>query len=295
MNILSKLWVLIRKSRQATTWSLAVTSLIFAFVPESVFGRIKWSLIPLLISVISDGIFNGDEINIVYNRVLLFLIIWFIFTVCIIARLAFRQSITIEDEDFIIKVKYGDLLAEKKCKRVICFDECFSTSVGEACNDIKPSSICGQYLQSTPNLNIAKLIASAGVTQSRKKSKYKSQNKYDSGTIVPNGDDLLIAFVPLDESGKGVFSSYEDYLKSLFSIWKELDKYYAQQDVCISIFGAGITRIGCGSGRSLSQQELLNRIIESYRLSPYKLKKPNVLKIICRKQANFSLNNIRVN
>lgn len=126
----------------------------------------------------------------------------------------------------------------------------------------------------------------------RSKSKYGNRTRYKHGSIVPNGDDLLMAFVPLDESGRGIFRSVMDYRNSLLNMWDEIDKHYGQCDVCIPILGSGITRIGNGSTAQLSQQELLDMIIWSYKMNPHKLKKPYKLRIICKSADEFSLNNI---
>uniref|UniRef100_UPI004028B1B0 macro domain-containing protein n=1 Tax=Segatella hominis TaxID=2518605 RepID=UPI004028B1B0 len=291
MHILKVLWDLIKRSQKIAVWVLSVVSVVFTFVPESVFATIKkWSFISqYIVGLLGDNL-SIENINIIFNRLLLFATVWGIFTVVKIVKLYFIKSVTIKGNDFIVEVKYGDILKEVDCRRVIAFDECFTTVVGNAPNEIKPSSICGQYLQSNPGIDIPELISSIHLTPDRRKSLYRHNIRYKSGTIVPNGNDLLLAFAPLDETGRGVFPSYKEYLDSLFYLWKELDKYYAQQDVSISILGSGITRIGDGMGSFISQQELLDMIIESYKLSPYKIKKPHTLRIICRKDNDFSLN-----
>ncbi|MFR6395782.1 MAG: macro domain-containing protein [Eubacterium ventriosum] len=186
-------------------------------------------------------------------------------------------------------VEYGDLLKTKKCKRVINFDECFSTNIGEAPADVKETSICGQYLINNPDLDIQKLILDSQLKPLKSKSKYKNKERYESGRIVPNGDDLLMAFVTLDKNGSGRFFTRDEYMKCLSILWKEIDIYYGQQDVCIPIFGAGLTRFEGGVGASISQQELLNMIIWSYKLSSYKIKSPYKLRIICKKSKGFSI------
>lgn len=278
--------------KKGVTWAFAIITIIFTFIPESFFSAIKWKSIPQFIVELSSNTFNYDDINIVCNRLLLFIVIWILVTILYSIFICCRKSVTIKDEDFIIKIKYGNIFKEKDCKRVIPFDECFTTIVGNAPHEIKSTSICGQYLNANPSLDVQQLVTDAHLIKERRKSKFRNQDRYKSGSIVPNGNDLLLAFAPLDESGKGVFSSYKDYLDSLFLLWKELDKYYAQQDVCISILGSGITRIGDGMGNVFSQQKLLEMIIESYKLSPYKLKKPYELRIICRKNNDFSIKNI---
>ena len=125
----------------------------------------------------------------------------------------------------------------------------------------------------------------------REASKFNNQDRYESGRIVPNGDDLLLAFAKLDESGLGRLSR-DEYLECLSILWKEIDKYFGQKDVCIPILGSGITRIEGGSGASLSQQELLDMIIWSYKLSSHKIKEPHSLRVICKRQEDFSLDKI---
>lgn len=59
--------------------------------------------------------------------------------------------------------------------------------------------------------------------------------------------------------------------------------------MCISILGSGNTRMDSGL---LNQQELLDIIISSYKLSSHKIKSPYKLHIVCKKNDDFSLNQI---
>jgi hypothetical protein len=203
-----------------------------------------------------------------------------------------RNHIIIKGYNYSISVEYGDIVEDyKDCKRVINFDECFTTKVGEKTADINPSSICGQYLKAHPNLDVQQLIANANI-KSEHESKYRQKRCYDSGTIVTNGDDLLMAFAKLDERGKGRFFSRDEYLRCLDLLWKELENNYSEKDVCVPILGAGTTSFDGGSGASISQQDLLNMMIWSYKLSSHKIKSPHKLRIICRRNKGFSINNI---
>lgn len=65
----------------------------------------------------------------------------------------------------------------RDCRKVIPFDECFTTSVGDSPTDVKPTSICGQYLEKHPIQDIQRLIDNARLKSS--KSKSKCQNKKD--------------------------------------------------------------------------------------------------------------------
>ena len=58
---------------------------------------------------------------------------------------------------------------------------------------------------------------------------FNNQTKYESGLIVPYGDDLLLAFAKLDINGKGYFPTREAYLNSLAVMWSEIYKYNQQK------------------------------------------------------------------
>ncbi len=254
-----------------------LVSIAFMFIPESLFEKYilfsKWSV----------------ELNIIINRILFSLILACITILAYVIYKYNRKKIVLKGKDYIIEVKYGDIKKEKNCKKVINFDECYTTEIGDLPHQIKENSICGQYLLQHTDLDINNLILKNKIKQCDTNSKFNNKIRYASGTIIPNGDDLLMAFAKLDEEGLGKFFSNKEYLESLSNLWKEIDKYYGQNDVCIPILGSGLTRI---NDASLSQQELLTKIILSYKLSPYKIKKPYKLRIICKKNDDFSLNKI---
>lgn len=254
-----------------------LVSISFMFIPESLFARYN------IFSNISN------EMNIIVNRVLFLLEIIVISIILSVIYICIRKKVTIKGHNYIIQIEYGDIYKIKKCKRVINFDECFTTTIGDSPSDIKSTSICGQYILKNPDIDIDTLIANANLKPAKTNSKFQNKVRYNSGKLVPNGDDLLMAFVRLDRNGKGMFFSYQEFLDCLSTLWEEIDKYYAQKDVCIPILGAGLTRI---NGQSLNQQELLDIIIMSYKMNIYKIKKPYKLRIICKRNDGFSLNNI---
>ncbi|EHR9038944.1 macro domain-containing protein [Clostridium perfringens] len=266
--------------KKSNTWALSIVTVAFTFVPETIFGKLK--LLP-------DA---SDEVNIVLTRVLAFIVVLLLSILINALYLHFRRRICIKGKNYNIQIEYGDLLKMRACKKVINFDECFTTVVGEKTSEIKPSSICGQYLINNPIKDIKSLINKANVKPAKSKSKYKNKDRYDSGKLVPNGDYLLMAFAKLDKNGAGRFFSRDEFLECLSLLWKEIDKYYAQKDVCIPILGSGITRMDGESSGILTQQELLDIIIYSYKLSSCKVKPPYKLHIVCKKDENFSLNKI---
>ena len=105
-----------------------------------------------------------------------------------------------------------------KCKKVIPFDECYTTSVGNLPSDINPDSICGQYLSKNPIQDMQTLINNANLQPAKNKSKYQNKECYTSGKLVQNGNDLLLAFAKLDKDGLGCLTR-EEYLDSLSVLW----------------------------------------------------------------------------
>lgn len=278
--------------KKSTVWAFGAISVLFTFLPESFFEIKKWLISEIVAKNVKAETIKINELNVLINRCLCFLLIWILAAIAYGLFLKFKWFITIKGKNYAIRVEYGDLLKAKKCRKVISFDECYTTHVGTNPGDIKPTSICGQYLQSNQNLNVQQLITNANISPESTKSKYRNRDRYKSGSIIQNGNDLLLAFAPLDANGRGRFCSRSEYIACLSTMWEELHKYYNQQDISISILGSGQTYIDGNSGTSLSQQELLDIIILSYKLSPHKIKSPHKLRIVCRKSEDFSLNDI---
>lgn len=278
--------------KKSVAAAFAAVTGVFTFVPESFFANHEWITQNFLdqCNWISDV--SATEINVVISRLICFGLIWIVTAAVYILFLALRRWITIRGENYSIRVEYGNILKKRNCKRVINFDECFTTYVGDKTADINPTSICGQYLTAYPDLDVQKLIDTANIAPARAKSRYQQKTRYDSGTIVPNGNDLLMAFAKLDEKGKGRFFSRDEYLQCLNLLWKELENHYSEQDVCVPILGSGTTSFDGGAGASISQQDLLDMMIWSYKLSSHKIKAPHKLRIVCKKNSGFSINKI---
>ena len=257
-------------------WAVGITSAIFAITPESVFIRYK---LPFNIA---------DDLNLVLTRVAFFAGVFILFTLGNLVYLPCRWKVNIKGRNYHIQIKYGNLLRMRKGKTIIPFDECFTTSVGKEPGDINPDSICGQYLKEHPIQDMKSLIDQAHLCPASEMSKFQGKIKYLSGKLVPNGDYLLMSFAKLDKDGLGKMTR-QDFLDCLSILWEEIDKYYGQQDINMPILGSGVTRF---EDTSLTQQELLDIVIESYKLSTRKIKTPCKLRIICKRREGFSLNRI---
>lgn len=278
--------------KKSSAPAFAIVTGIFTVVPESFFANCRWITQEFLNQCKCFSGLDATGINIIISRFVCFVLVGTAVSVIYALFLWSRRWTTLQGKNYAIRVEYGDILKKKNCKRVINFDECFTTKVGNGIADINPTSICGQYLLAHPDLDMQKLINAAQITPALAKSRYQKKTRYESGTIVPNGDDLLMAFAKLDERGKGCFFFRDEYLRCLELLWKELENYYSEKDVCVPILGAGTTSFYGGSGESISQQDFLDMMIWSYKLSSHKIKAPHKLRIVCRKNSGFSINNI---
>lgn len=234
---------------------------------------------------------DADDCNIIIGKVILFLGLFLISTVISLAYSHFRRKAKVKGNNYTVVVEYGDLL-KKKGQRLINFDECFTTKVGTGTADIKPDTVCGQYLIQNPGLNIQEIIYASGVQPCTEKSKYKNSICYEPGTIVVNGNDLLMAFTRLEANGKSMKFTVEEYLTCLNTMWEEIDNHYCNKDVYIPVLGSGVARFENGISQSISKQELVDLMISSYKLSPYKIKSNNSLHIVCRKGDDFSMDKV---
>lgn len=262
--------------KRCATVALSITTGIFTFVPESCFSR------GILVFNISE------QTAIILNR-LLTLVIVFVLTVVISAYWRRnRKYVTIKGDCYSIRVEYGNLFEISDRKKVIAFDECFTTKVGDDPSDVNPASVCGQFLQQHPIENMQSLIDSVHLKPAKGKSKFQGKTRYESGRLVPYEDYLLLSFAKLNSNGLGELTR-DEFLECLSILWREIDMYYGQKDVVLPILGSGVTRMG---DDSLTQQKLLDIIIASYKLSSHKIKRPHQLHIVCKRSDDFSLNKI---
>ncbi len=261
--------------KKSAAYAVTIFSFVLTVVPEDVFKSISlcknWS----------------DTVVILVNRLLLILGIWLVTMMIYKIIISIKWWKIIDGNNYTIVVKYKDIFKMKNCKKVIPFDECFTATVGNAPGDINAASICGQYLSKYFREDMQQLISEIQL-KPKGKSKYQGLDRYEPGVLIPNQEYLLMAFAKLDKNGSGRLTR-DEYVECLAVLWKEIDKYYGQQDICIPILGSGVTRM---EDSALKQQQLLDIIIASYKLSADKIKKPNKLYIVCRKSDDFSLSKI---
>lgn len=274
--------------KKSASKAFLIVTTIFTFVPEDFFANIEWGTKDIIEQCKPFSDIDPKIFNVIISRFVCLLIVWGFCALLYALFQKLRWWTTIKGSNYSIRIEYGDIHKKKNCKRVINFDECFTTSVGDRIADVKSGSICGQYLRLHPGIDVQALIAASDVKPAEYRSKYQHQICYTPGTIVPYGDDLLLAFAKLDERGKGRLTR-DEYLECLDLMWKGIELTYAGKDVCIPVLGAGITYMEDGSGASIAQQDLLDMIIWSYKLCSHKIKSPHRLHIVCARNKDFSI------
>jgi len=265
-------------------YSLATASTLLAIFPEKLFDN----LITINFQVFTPEINNA--LHIASARIIFVVAIFFLFSIFSLIK-CYICGLSIPIHGAKLKIEYGDILKKHNCRRVINFDECFTITVGHRPQDIQPGSLCGQYLTQYPMSTTERqaLIAQSGIKPCALNSRFSGWTRYKSGLIISRNDDLLLAFARLDENGNA-WMTYKWYIECLNLFWKELRKYCSYTDVCIPILGAGLTHF---DGHPYTQQELLDIMVSSYRLSSDKLEPHCTLRIICSPADGFSLFNIR--
>ena len=225
-----------------------------------------------------------------FYKLFFFIFIFLIFAIGLTFYYALRIKRKINGIDYSVEIRYSDVFSIKNCIPVVNSDECFTSKLGDAPGDIKPSSTFGQYLLKHQDLDMLKIIKKNQIKPEDTRSKFKNQVCYKPGTILYNDDALILAFARLDNNGCAEFKSLEDYMNCLSYMWQEIKSKHGDRNVAISVLGSGRTKI-CGV--ALSKQEILDYLILSYKLSYYKLQR-NYKLIICCDRDSISLDNIRI-
>lgn len=190
-----------------------------------------------------------------------------------------------------VQIKVGDIFKQDELK-VIPFNEYFDTKVDNVI--IGEKSLNGQYINKyhpdpkqldtfiSEDKSIKDDIISTHVKRNGKTIKYKL------GSSVLINDYVLTAFTKFDEKNKAFLSIY-DYLNFLVYFWDEINRIYAQKSVSVPIFGSGITRFR-GGFEDIDDNELLNIMIWTFKISKIKFKYPAKLSIIIHEKKIDQIN-----
>jgi len=206
-----------------------------------------------------------------------------------------RKSITLNINTSEVEVKFGDIFEEQADLKVIGFNEYFDTIVDDTI--ISASSLNGQYIRKFYGNKVSELdtlinsdthLVSENENSGRNKGK---KTQYKLGTICVVNDYLLTALSHFDENNKA-YLEINDYINCLLNFWNEVDRVYAGRTVALPILGSGITRFR--GYENITDQELLELIIWTFKVSRIKFTYPSKVKIVVYDKKSERINLLRL-
>lgn len=204
-----------------------------------------------------------------------------------------RRSIRLKINNSEIEVYFGDIFEDSAELKAISFNEYFDTQVDDKI--ISKRSLHGQFIEKlyagrvdalddiiAADEHLPEMIAGENPTRpAGKKTKYKL------GTVCMAEEYLLIALSRFDANNKA-FLEISDYISCLIAFWNEVDSVYNERTLALPVLGSGITRFR--DYESISDQELLELIIWTFKLSRIKFTYPSKVKIVVWEKKSEKIN-----
>lgn len=97
---------------------------------------------------------------------------------------------------------------------------------------------------------------------------------------------MLTAFSKFDEYNRA-YLTIKDYNNFLINFWKEIDKIYNAENISIPLLGSNITRF---KECNLSDQQLLELLIWSFKLSKFSNSNSSKVSIVVHKKTMDKIN-----
>jgi hypothetical protein len=206
--------------------------------------------------------------------------------------IANRQTkTTLNINNSTLTIKTGDIFEEEGLK-VIAFNEYFDTQVDNRI--IAENSLNGEYIKSKitdlnefDNLINNDAHLNERVLDTNNSRHYGKKKRYSLGTVFQHKDYVLTAFSKFDNENRA-FLYMNDYINFLINFWNEIDIIYAGRSISIPLLGSGITRFK--GFDSVTEQELLELLIWSFKVSRIKFTYPSQVSIIIHESKRDKIN-----
>lgn len=189
-----------------------------------------------------------------------------------------------------LEIKIGDIFQEGEL-RVINFNEYFDTVADDKL--ISKASLNGKFIENhaTDVAALDNAIASDSHLQEMKVDENTNRAsgkkiRYKLGSVHVSDDFLLVAFSRFDKDNKA-YLLMRDYINCLMTFWEEVDRVYASKSVAMPLMGAGITRF---KDANVSEQELLELLIWSFKVSRVKFRHPAKVTIVIHESMKDKIN-----
>lgn len=254
----------------------------------SEFGNIT-TIIELILSLLLIFIDIPTEYKIACGIIFIISLIILYFIIWIMSNKLEHLNLNINNSK--IEIKFGNIFDEKG-KKVIAFNEYFDTCVD---NDIINSkSINGQFI----NNNIQDVTAfdvyiSKSLKERNKESipdkkrKTGKKEKFNLGTTIKYNEEFLLTAFSKFNSNNCAELSMQEYITCLIELWNELDILYSQDVIAIPLLGSGVTRF---KEYHVSEQELLEIILWTFKISKIKFTYPSKLIIVIHESIKDKIN-----
>jgi hypothetical protein len=209
-----------------------------------------------------------------------------------------RRSITLKINTSDVEVRFGDIFKEQADLKVIGFNEYFDTLVDNKV--ISANSLNGRYIESSYKDNVAELDALISADTHLQeafleKNASRTQGKklkYKLGTICVANNYLLTALSHFNDNNNA-YLEINDYINCMLNFWNEVNSVYAGRTVALPILGSGITRFKEGN-EDITDQELLELIIWTFKVSHRKFAYPSKIKIVVYEKKSERINLLRL-
>lgn len=248
------------------------------------------SPISVIITCISIAISIPDDYKFLTFMLILVLFVLLYVFLWVRANRLDEMKLTINNSSLTIKV--GDIFKESGLK-VIAFNEYFDTQVDNKI--ISEKTLNGIYLKKLKDVNaLNRLIDqdehlnSEGIKIGHNKN--RSQGKKDRfklGTIIQHDEYLLTAFSKFDNENRANLNM-NDYINFLLNFWNEVDIVYNGRSVVIPLLGSGLTRFK--NYEMITDQELLELLIWSFKVSKIKFTYPSAVSVIIHESKKDKIN-----
>lgn len=231
---------------------------------------------------------------------ILFIIFLLIFYTILWHKADKLTSVNLNINNSEIEIKIGDIFKESGVK-VIAFNEYFDTIVDDKI--ISKKSLNGIFIDKIGNEKLKELdnlIENDADLEKNYKLDYNSsringkKQKYRLGSIFEyeydkNKEEIyfLTAMTKFDKNNRAILS-FKEFIDFLLEFWNNIDIKYNNRTIVIPIFGSGITRFK--EKIDISDQELLNLIIWTFKLSKIKFTYPSKIKIIVHNSKRDKIN-----
>ncbi len=228
------------------------------------------------------ALFNGKIIS---DNKEIILLVWCGVTIIYYLYSYFKmnniKNITLSIQGSTFEIRSGNIFNCSDLK-VINFNEYFDTLVDNkiiAKNSLNGKFITDVLKSNTKNLDdeIEKQLSDK-IIEINNKRKSGKKKKYKLGEIVEYKDYLLTSLTKFTIDNRAVLS-LKEYLSFLMNFWDNLDKIYADRCVNITLFGSSsLTRFT--DAYEISDQDLIEIIIWSFKISKIKFKYPTKITMI---------------